>query len=394
MSKILYIVFLFLITLTSKAQDTIIFDDARVHPVKIVSVSKTAVTYERRGKTKEAKFSDVMQFKHGEKWFYYNEDEKKLEKQSESFFEYVANPLQYPKNFGYSRFAIGATVAFNLTKPTNGTPRYYAPADNFRIRIEPEVYFTDWFSLKIPVIIPLTSGDASADGLIVNYDYVPKEYPETVIQGVDFRYETETYDYYVIGSNNLDYPQKFFYNYSDKNKSGAGTRDILGQIGLTPKFYPFLQQKIAFYIAPSFNIGIGNYNQVNYYATFDYSDSLAFGSPSYTFYDESWELISERLEVQKANFTYFRGELTVGLNFNLTKSLNFTIESGITSDLIPLSPIQNSNLTVIRQEDGFEYETQSFEPTVLHYRSNGLQGGFVTNRFLLVYRFGGKKLEE
>jgi hypothetical protein len=389
MNKVLTLVLLFLIAITSKAQDTIIFDDARVHPVKITKVGTKGVVYERRGGKKKALFVDVMQFKKGDQWFYYNEETEKLEEQSEPFFDFAINPLQVPKNFRYSPFSIGATFTFDLSSRTSyGWPQRYSPADNWRIRIEPEMHFTDWFSLKVPLVIPLTLDDQSKDGHIVTHNSGPQEYG---IGGIEFYYDFG-YNYYYEPTNPSDYPKKTGY-YGSSNESEAGTREILGQVGLTPKFYPFLQQKVAFYIAPSINFGIGNYNQINYYATFDYQDSIAQGNPSNPYYIDTWELVSERLEVKKANFSYFRGELTIGFNFNITKALNFSIESGFTTELIALTPIENSNLTVIRQNDGFEFESQSFEPTVLDYRESGIGGGFAMNRIMLVYRFGGRKVE-
>jgi hypothetical protein len=393
MSKIICTLSLLLIIQFSKAQDTIIFDDARVHPVKITRVDDSSISYERRGKTKKVLFKDIMQFKQGEKWFYYNADEKQLEEQSEPFFDFATNPLQHPKNFRYGQFSIGATFTFDISAGTD-TKRYYSPADNWRIRIEPEMHFTDWFSLKLPLVMPLTNpDDQSADGLVVMHNAGPQNYS---VRGIDFRYRQ--INNYLNELEESSYPRKSSPN-SSTNKSGAGTREILGQIGVTPKFYPFLQQKVAFYIAPSFNIGIANYNQVNYYSTFDYQiDTTTYwtGNPPVfqNSYTETWELLSERLEVNKANFTYFRGELTFGFNFNLTRSLNFSLETGITTDLIPLKPYENSTLTVIRAADGLQFETQSFKPTVLYYRSDGLKGGYLMNRFMLVYRFGGKKVEE
>lgn len=394
LSKLLCTISFLLGTQFSMSQDTIIFDDARVHPVKISKVDDSSVTYERRGKTKKASFTDIMQFKHGDQWFYYNEDAKKLEKQSQPFFDFKCNPLQVNKNFRYSRFSVGATFTFDVSAGTD-TKRYYSPADNWRIRIEPEMHFTDWFSLKIPVVMPLTtSDDQSADGLVIMHNAGPQNHS---VRGIDFRYLS--INNHLSDLEESSHPQSYSRNISSGNRSGAGTREILGQIGLTPKFFPFLQQKVAFYIAPSFNFGIANYNQVNYFSTFDYQiDTTTFstGNPPVfqNSYTETWELLSERLEVNKANFTYFRGELTLGFNFNLTRSLNFSLETGITTDLIPLKPYENSTLTVIRQSDGFQFETQSFKPTVLGYRSDGLKGGFMMNRFMIVYRFGGKKIKE
>ncbi|MFT4602553.1 MAG: hypothetical protein ACI857_002739 [Arenicella sp.] len=383
MSKVLFSVFLLLIVLTSKAQDTIIFDDARVHPVKIISVDKSSVKYERRGRTKTARLTDIMQYKQDDIWYAYDEKKEQISSSSKRLFPFKANPLQYPKSFRYSPFSIGITAATDIN-PGAHFSRAYTPADNWRIRIEPEMHLANWFSIKLPLVIPLTLDRQEVDG----QTFIPTA-SQYISDGIDFSYR--------LTSNDWEIPEMYANgNYFQIwNGSGAMVSEIVGQIGLTGKFYPFLQPKVAFFIAPSVNFGIANYNQIDYHSTFEFVDSIPNGSTWDPGYSSEWRLLSERLEVKKSYFTFFRFEMTLGFNFNLTKGLNFSLESGISSSLIPLTEIEKNNLYVTVENDGVLYKTSDFSLDKVRLSSNGLfrNTGFMVNRFLLVYRFGGHKAD-
>ncbi|MFT4602555.1 MAG: hypothetical protein ACI857_002741 [Arenicella sp.] len=368
--KIFCVLILIFLNHNLNAQDTIVFDDASVHPVKVISKNEESITYERRGRTKTALIIDIMQYKVDDLWYGYDKDENKIISSSSVLFELETNPLQRPKKFEYSPYSLNFTFAGDLAPKHDNY--FYSPADNWRLRIEPEMHLSKWFSFKIPILIPVQLKGEKMDGA----EYTPLANSSfSGTNGIDFAYE------YNATISKLPRKKPLVQNivYS----STAHARDILGQIGITTKFYPFLQKKISLYFSQSANIGIANYNVVDYYSTFSTTTVISAGESIL-----KWALLGENLEVRTAPFIYARCEAAMGFNINLTRHLNFAIEAGITSELMPLGKVEKNSIYVDRGDQLF-VKTSEFHTWDPEHRPTGVFNAYVKGRAFLVYRFGG-----
>lgn len=261
-----------------------------------------------------------------------------------------------PSPFKYSNWSISS----NLTSPlrelivSNSYARRYGFSDNIVLTVEPEYRLNDKFSVKFPF----------------RFGARFKKFPFEQIIDVDSWGESSGWMYDgTPDANGIPAPRLWGIWYEKGYPHG---RNLIAQIGINPKLYPNGQVKNALYIGLGVHGGISDFYQVDYYHTLDTS----------TYYGR---IVEERAEVSTNYGFYFRFEGMIGMDFNFSKSICLSIETGYTS---VINNTGNKPDNVYARINNGEYQpVYSGVYEDYHYTS---WYNHMFNRIYLVYRFGGE----
>jgi len=339
---------LVLLSLQLMAQDTIVFRTGKVEEVKILSWKKESnlIVYISSNDTI---YSNLLNF-----------DKIVLHSKLEGSSDPVVNTASISKRtsevnikrsginkYNYGRFS----VSTNLTAliPLNLTVG--------RATIEPEYRINELFSLKLPVSVGIPRNRQSYYVKKPNFD--------------------SQYLNYSTGPVMLGDP----YNYLSE--------DIIVQIGVNPKYYPIGKSKkyIAPYLSGAVNYGITKEYGKDYYVQSDTSGSSSdqynpsTGNYSYT-WNTFWNTTTESTVEKEGERNYFNFELLLGLDFNLSKRLTATVETGYASRLQELGVSTVVPKVYQRIGDGEYNLVNAQEVQNLYKRHN-----YYKFRILLTYHF-------
>jgi hypothetical protein len=288
------------------AQDTIVFRTGKVEEVKILSWKKESnlIVYISSNDTI---YSNLLNF-----------DKIVLHSKLEGSSDPVVNTASISKRtsevnikrrrinkYNYGQFS----VSTNLTALI---PLYLTGG---RVTIEPEYRFNNFFSIKAPISI------GSSRNIRSHY---PKPYFES------------QYHNYSTGPVMFGYKHKYL-SFSDPYDYLS--EDIIVQIGVNPKYYPIGKSKkyIAPYLSGAVNFGIAKDYGKDYYVQSDTFSTDFYQDPSTGIYNYTWNTYwnttTESIVEKEGGRNYFNFELLLGLDFNLSKRLTATLETGYASRL-------------------------------------------------------------
>ena len=325
---------LVLLSLQLMAQDTIVFRTGKVEAVKILSLKKESnlIVYISSNDTI---YSNLLNF-----------DKIVLHSKLEGISDPVVNTASISKRTsevnikrsGIKKYNYGQfSVSTNLTAliPLNLTVG--------RATIEPEYRINELFSVKLPVSIGIPRNRQSYyvkkpnfDSQYLNYSTAP------VMLGDPYNYLSE---------------------------------DIIVQIGVNPKYYPIGKSKklIAPYLSGAVNFGITKEYGKDYYV-----QSNTYGGAWNTY----WNTTTESTVKKEGERNYFNFELLLGLDFNLSKRLTATVETGYASKLQELGVSTVVSKVYQRIGEGEYNLVNAQEVQNLYKRHN-----YYKFRILLTYHF-------
>ena len=325
---------LVLLSLQLMAQDTIVFRTGKVEEVKILSWKKESnlIVYISSNDTI---YSNLLNF-----------DKIVLHSKLEGSADPVVNTASISKRTsevnikrsGIKKYNYGQfSVSTNLTAliPLNLTVG--------RVTIEPEYRINELFSVKLPISIGIPRNRRSYyvkkpnfDSQYLNYSTAP------VMLGDPYNYLSE---------------------------------DIIVQIGVNPKYYPIGRSKkyIAPYLSGAVNFGIAKDYGKDYYVQSD-----TYGGAWNTY----WNTTTESTVKKEGERNYFNFELLLGLDFNLSKRLTATVETGYASKLQELGVSTVVSKVYQRIGEGEYNLVNAQEVQNLYKRHN-----YYKFRILLTYHF-------
>ena len=325
---------LVLLSLQLMAQDTIVFRTGKVEEVKILSWKKESnlIVYISSNDTI---YSNLLNF-----------DKIVLHSKLEGSADPVMNTASISKRTsevnikrsGIKKYNYGQfSVSTNLTAliPLNLTVG--------RVTIEPEYRINELFSVKLPISIGIPRNRRSYyvkkpnfDSQYLNYSTAP------VMLGDPYNYLSE---------------------------------DIIVQIGVNPKYYPIGKSKklIAPYLSGAVNFGIAKEYGKDYYV-----QSNTYGGAWNTY----WNTTTESTVKKEGERNYFNFELLLGLDFNLSKRLTATVETGYASKLQELGVSTVVSKVYQRIGEGEYNLVNAQEVQNLYKRHN-----YYKFRILLTYHF-------
>ena len=325
---------LVLLSLQLMAQDTLVHSQGNIEAVRILSLEKESnlIVYISSNDTI---YSNLLNF-----------DKIVLHSKLEGSADPVVNTASISKRTsevnikrsGIKKYNYGQfSVSTNLTAliPLNLTVG--------RVTIEPEYRINELFSVKLPISIGIPRNRRSYyvkkpnfDSQYLNYSTAP------VMLGDPYNYLSE---------------------------------DIIVQIGVNPKYYPIGKSKklIAPYLSGAVNFGITKEYGKDYYV-----QSNTYGGAWNTY----WNTTTESTVKKEGERNYFNFELLLGLDFNLSKRLTATVETGYASKLQELGVSTVVSKVYQRIGEGEYNLVNSHEFQNLYKRHN-----YYKFRILLTYHF-------
>ena len=325
---------LVLLSLQLMAQDTLVHSQGNIEAVKILSLKKESnlIVYISSNDTI---YSNLLNF-----------DKIVLHSKLEGSADPVMNTASISKRTsevnikrsGIKKYNYGQfSVSTNLTAliPLNLTVG--------RVTIEPEYRINELFSVKLPISIGIPRNRRSYyvkkpnfDSQYLNYSTAP------VMLGDPYNYLSE---------------------------------DIIVQIGVNPKYYPIGKSKkhIAPYLSGAVNFGITKEYGKDYYV-----QSNTYGGAWNTY----WNTTTESTVKKEGERNYFNFELLLGLDFNLSKRLTATVETGYASKLQELGVSTVVSKVYQRIGEGEYNLVNAQEVQNLYKRHN-----YYKFRILLTYHF-------
>jgi len=279
------------------AQDTLVHSTGKVEAVKILSLKKESnlIVFISSNDTI---YSNLLNF---DKIVLHS----KLEGSSDPFVN-TASISNSIGEFNIKRSRIHKYNYGQFSVSTNLTALIPLDLAGGRVTIEPEYRFNNFFSIKAPISIGIPRNRRP-------YDSQP--------------YFDSQYLNYSTGPG-----------FSDPY--GVIPEDIIVQIGVNPKYYPIGKSKkfIAPYLSGAVNFGIYKDYGNDYYVQSDTSGSSntqynpSTGIYSYT-WNTYWNTTTESIVEKEGGRNYFNFELLLGLDFNFSKRLTATVETGYASRL-------------------------------------------------------------
>lgn len=341
------------------AQDTIVHKSGKIEAVQVLNLDKglKLMVYAIADDTIYMSTDNFEKYMIHSPSVKFKIEEKPLtvESSEEKQFENVAK--RFPR-YEYGKFSIGTNL-FALMQFSGR---------NTRMTIEPEFTLSKKFSLKIPLTIGLSGFDEAyyKDGQTHGANNQYAIYNSIEYDGV----LPDIQEYYL------------WRNYEE---------NTIGEIGIQPKFYFYDKHRhpLSLYALAGFNIGIATYYQYDRYHSFDttgYQYQDWNGSDWDVLWRTNWD-IKEPIRARTAyNSVYYSFDLALGLDFNFSRSICIGLQAGYASQAIPFI---KKNDHIYRNVFGGEYETYlDYSPVVRSW------GESIRMKFHLIYRFGGKRIEE
>ncbi|MEX1002399.1 MAG: hypothetical protein WDZ35_09825 [Crocinitomicaceae bacterium] len=376
----------------SGAQDKIIFYDGVVKEVRILNVSEDGtIQYVLKSDTTAVKGKELIEYSYQGNWYSYNSEKKELEQYSSSKYRHHYSFFNDLPNYKYGRFSISTNLFAPFVSPdvsVDVIDLYTYNSNDFKLSnpnlfvqtnrtftLEPEYLIFDWLSLKIPITIPLTFDEPTTFYNSNTPTEFSMSYGHFYSSFLNYRLDQD-----LEGFDNLTTADIEFDN-SLKSGLTRPAKNLLFQVGISPKFYPLGQMKHSLYLAPSLLFGMANLFSVDYYATFD---TLTYSDFSGQII-EKWRLREEYGVQKRSPFFFVRSEVLVGINFNWWKHFCFSFETGYSSYI----PNKGEADNVYMRLGTEEYQHKgSFQ-----YNPKNRISGYVVSRLHLVYRFGGKLIQ-
>lgn len=390
MKKLYFVLFFVTLLQNSFCQDTIVYKDGSFRQVKITAVDtlNRSLHYIRKNTNHTISMEEIIAYKFNENWYSKVNASGQFSVSKNAVYKLKPNFFTRPAKYKYSQYSISATYSpsYSSFGPVLMRNLFLTQFNhNATIRIEPEYLLHPKIAIKIPIVIGL--GIESSPYQVVNFastDYYSNQWY--------FDFNVPIYPAALeLTRRNPQSQSVSFTNYTPVHKS-----ELLYQIGITPKFYPFGQTKNAFFISQSINWGRGNFNSVDYY--YDYDTIISGG---YTY----WNQKSETAVVNKNWFNYFRFETLVGINFNISSFLCFSVESGFSTSMRNNGNVEDRVYLKTPDQDyqviytGVYQTNPNKEVINQNYNYNSFWGSgsssaarFI-NRIHIVYKLGGKRIE-
>jgi len=289
---------LVLLSLQLMAQDTIVYNTGKVEAVKILSLKKESnlIVYISSNDTI---YSNLLNF-----------DKIVLHSKLEGSSDRVVNTASISNSTGEFNIKRSRIHKYNygqFSVSTNLTALIPLYVTGGRVTIEPEYRFNNFFSIKAPISIG-----------------IPRK----------------SHVYYQLPG--------FTYTYTDYSTPPTMTylssiimiEDVIVQVGVSPKYYPMGKSKkyVTPYFGAAVNIGLMKDYGADYYVQSDTLGSSSYeynpstGNYSYT-WNTYWNTTTESIVEKEGERNYFNFELLLGLDFNFSKRLTATLETGYASRL-------------------------------------------------------------
>jgi hypothetical protein len=296
---------LVLLSLQLMAQDTIVFRTGKVEEVKILSWKKESnlIVYISSNDTI---YSNLLNF-----------DKIVLHSKLEGSADPVVNTASISKRTSEVNIKRSGIKKYNygqFSVSTNLTALIPLYLTGGRVTIEPEYRINELFSVKLPISIRTSRN-------------IRSHYPKPYFDSQYLNYST--------GPVMFGYKHKYLngdpYDYLSE--------DIIVQIGVNPKYYPIGRSKkyIAPYLSGAVNFGIAKDYGKDYYVQSDTFSTDFYQDPSTGYYNYTWNTYwnttTESIVEKEGERNYFNFELLLGLDFNLSKRLTATLETGYASRL-------------------------------------------------------------
>ena len=279
---------LVLLSLQLMAQDTLVHSQGNIEAVRILSLEKESnlIVYISSNDTI---YSNLLNF-----------DKIIVHTQLDGSYDTFMNTASISNSIGEFNIKRSRIHKYNygqFSVSTNLTaliPLYLAGG---RVTIEPEYRFNNFFSIKAPISIGIPRNS------------------QVYYQSPGFTY---TYTDYSTPPTITHLPSIF------------KSEDVIVQVGVSPKYYPMGKSKkyVTPYFGAAVNIGLIKYYGADYYVR---SDTL--GSYYNYTWDTGWNTTTESIIEKEGDRNYFNFELLLGLDFNFSKRLTATVETGYASRL-------------------------------------------------------------
>ena len=223
-------------------------------------------------------------------------------------------------------FSIGITGSYKFFETNSYDFKNLFFSDIPTIRIEPEYRISERFSIELPIVMGFGFNKEQND--ITSTYPIPTYFYGSYSSGA-YEYTDYVYWRYQLDHSQLPTVRDVWTSYSSEP---IHIKELHYQGGVQFKWYPIGQSRTAaFYLGNSFNVGLGNINQVDIYATFDTITADVSSSWSPPDYEEHWFAREERAVLNRSNFVYFRYECAAGLDFHLSSFFNLSIEGGFST---------------------------------------------------------------
>jgi hypothetical protein len=296
---------LVLLSLQLMAQDTIVFRTGKVEAVKILSWKKESnlMVYISSNDTI---YSNLLNF-----------DKIVLHSKLEGSADPVVNTASISKRTSEVNIKRSGIKKYNygqFSVSTNLTALIPLYLTGGRVTIEPEYRINELFSVKLPISIRTSRNIRS---------HFPKPYFDSQYLNYSTRPVMFGYKHKYLNGDPYDYLSE----------------DIIVQIGVNPKYYPIGRSKkyIAPYLSGAVNFGIAKDYGKDYYVQSDTFSTDFYQDPSTGYYNYTWNTYwnttTESIVEKEGERNYFNFELLLGLDFNLSKRLTATLETGYASRL-------------------------------------------------------------
>lgn len=255
------------------AQDTLIFKYGKYRVGDVIEINPDGIlVYIDHGDTIAIHKSEIIEYSNEGNWYHLTADSTNFELIPKSTLKLKRNFFYTAADYTYGRFSISTNLTspflFNVNKLNIRAGIF---AHNPIISIEPEYQISDKIAIKIPVLVGLNNNSPtplnSNELIRSNNNYSSQKY---YINGDYGRYTFPMSINY--GKNAVEFLANEEYPYTSRKYSH--TQNVIAQIGISPRFYPFGQRKQSLYLAQTFAIGIADYYANDFYINVDTVESI------------------------------------------------------------------------------------------------------------------------
>ncbi len=336
--KMRYCLFLLLlITVKSGfSQDTLIYKNGKIENVHVLMIDDNLgfiLTLQKQDTLCISKTVLKEYYIHSDIKHDIPDNLPRLAKKSHGEFTKNYSFFERPAKYTYGKVAISTNLAGFFAHSYNGNTRFFS--NNRALSLESEYFFSHKFSIKMPVTFGL------------NQQSFPINESSYDLYYYDPYSGNTTPTLYFIYNNHIDYT----YN-SDHG------RELKFQIGIYPKFFPWGDTKNAFYLAQGFNIGIGDYYTFDYHHHYNRTSWVDQSTGQLM---QSWEYISGTKTGESNPSIFFRYEFLTGINFNISKSVCFAMETGLSSTMGNHGKEKDNYYLKLNNNDYYLYASLDYE---------------------------------